>query len=133
MPDGWFKSTRSGGSDNCVEVQHQPDGSTAVRHSKNPGGVQLVFSSDRWTGLLETVAMTRFPADSGEWGVARPRDCASAQARQSLDGCVELTHASAGSHEMLTFTAGEWFAFAGGVRADEFAWRLPAIRASGSS
>jgi Domain of unknown function (DUF397) len=125
MSDGWFKSTRSGGSDNCVQVQHRPDGSTAVRHSKHPGGVQLVFGSGVWTGLLETVQMTRFPKDPGEWTVARPRGDASARARQSLDGAVDFTHIDAGPDEVLTFTAGEWFAFAEGVRAGEFAWRRP--------
>jgi Domain of unknown function (DUF397) len=128
--DGWFKSTRSGGSDNCLEVQHQPDGSTAVRHSKNSSGLQLQFSPDMWTGLLETVQMTRFPADSGEWSLARPHHGACAQARHAFDGSVKFTHTAADPHEVLTFTAEEWFAFTEGVRAGELAWRPQTVQAS---
>lgn len=130
MPDRWFKSTYSGGSDGCVEVEHQPDGGTAVRHSKQPDGMRLLFSSQMWTGLLETVEMTRFPADTGEWNQARPADGVRAQARRCLDGSVEFTHTGAQTSEVLAFTAEEWSAFVEGAHAGEFAWRPPAIRAS---
>lgn len=126
MSNGWFTSTFSGGSDNCVEVQHQPDGGTSVRHSKNPDGVRLSFSSDMWTRLLEAVQTTRFPANPGEWSVARPHRGGTVRARQSFDGSVELTHAAANPDEVLAFTADEWSAFAEGARAGEFAWRPPA-------
>ncbi len=122
--DGWFKSSRSGGSDNCVQAKHLPDGSTVVRHSQQPGGVELVFSAARWRALLKTVQTTSLPTDSDGWSVARPHGNACARARHTADGAVQFTH-TATADEGLTFTAGEWSAFVEGVRAGEFAWRRP--------
>ncbi|ATL68361.1 DUF397 domain-containing protein [Nocardia terpenica] len=53
----WFKSTRSGGSQACVEVAFLDGGHTGVRDSKNPTGPALVFTSAEWdsfTNALQT-------------------------------------------------------------------------------
>ncbi|WP_330250492.1 DUF397 domain-containing protein [Nocardia sp. NBC_00565] len=44
----WFKSTRSSGSQDCVEVAHLDGGMVGVRDSKNPAGPALVFTSGEW-------------------------------------------------------------------------------------
>ena len=45
----WIKSSYSGGSGgNCVEVAILPDGSRAVRDSKNPDGPVLRLSNKQW-------------------------------------------------------------------------------------
>ncbi|KZM72530.1 DUF397 domain-containing protein [Nocardia terpenica] len=53
----WFKSSRSGGSQECVEVAFLGAGHVGVRDSKNPTGPALVFTSAEWdsfTNALET-------------------------------------------------------------------------------
>lgn len=44
----WFKSSRSSGGQECVEVAHLDQGFVGVRDSKNPGGPALVFSGGEW-------------------------------------------------------------------------------------
>lgn len=44
----WFKSSRSGGNGDCVEVAFVDGGRVAVRDSKNPTGPVLVFTSTEW-------------------------------------------------------------------------------------
>lgn len=44
----WYKSRRSGGGDNCVEVAFAADGHVGVRHSKQPEGQLLVFTPSEW-------------------------------------------------------------------------------------
>ncbi|WP_157121683.1 DUF397 domain-containing protein [Nocardia violaceofusca] len=44
----WFKSSWSGGSENCVEVAFLPSSAVAVRDSKEPAGPALVFDSAEW-------------------------------------------------------------------------------------
>ncbi|MEV6320779.1 DUF397 domain-containing protein [Nocardia sp. NPDC051787] len=53
----WFKSTRSGGDKNCVEVAFLANDLVGVRDSKNPSGPALVFTSAEWSAF--TVAATR--------------------------------------------------------------------------
>jgi hypothetical protein len=48
----WRKSTRSGSTNDCVEVAALPAGRRAVRDSKNPDGPALEFSSAAWASLL---------------------------------------------------------------------------------
>lgn len=49
----WRKSSRSGGSGQCVEVALVVELSTmAVRDSKNPNGPVLFFESDRFAAFL---------------------------------------------------------------------------------
>jgi uncharacterized protein DUF397 len=49
----WFKSTRSAGNGNCVEVAFLSGGSVAVRDSKDPAGAALVFTPAEWRAFLD--------------------------------------------------------------------------------
>ncbi|WP_084460744.1 DUF397 domain-containing protein [Nocardia kruczakiae] len=53
----WFKSSRSGGSKNCVEVAFLPDNAVGVRDSKDRTGPALVFAAAEWSAF--TAAVTR--------------------------------------------------------------------------
>ncbi|GGL47342.1 DUF397 domain-containing protein [Nocardia jinanensis] len=44
----WFKSRRSGGTKECVEVAFLGGGRVGVRDSKNPTGPALVFTAAEW-------------------------------------------------------------------------------------
>ncbi len=44
----WFKSSRSTGAKECVEVAFLGAGAVGVRDSKNPTGPALVFSPGEW-------------------------------------------------------------------------------------
>lgn len=44
----WFKSSRSTGGKECVEVAHLRSGLVGVRDSKNPSGPALVFGPGEW-------------------------------------------------------------------------------------
>ncbi|MGK8556578.1 DUF397 domain-containing protein [Nocardia gipuzkoensis] len=44
----WFKSSRSAGARECVEVAHLDGGIVGVRDSKNPTGPALVFTPGEW-------------------------------------------------------------------------------------
>ncbi|WP_432278202.1 DUF397 domain-containing protein [Nocardia carnea] len=52
----WFKSSHSGGGQDCVEVTFAEDGLVGVRDSKNPAGPALVFSSDEWSTFTARLA-----------------------------------------------------------------------------
>ncbi|AHH15861.1 hypothetical protein DUF 397 [Nocardia nova SH22a] len=54
----WFKSTHSGGSQDCVEVAFLTDGMVGVRDSKNPAGPALVFTPSEWDAFTSVVAET---------------------------------------------------------------------------
>jgi Domain of unknown function (DUF397) len=57
----WHKSTFSNGSGgNCVESARLPDGSRAVRHSKDPDGPSLIFSPSEWDAFLQGVRAGEF-------------------------------------------------------------------------
>ncbi len=45
---GWFKSSYSTQSGDCVEVAFQAAGMIALRDSKNPSGPALSFTSSEW-------------------------------------------------------------------------------------
>ncbi|WP_425300525.1 DUF397 domain-containing protein [Nocardia wallacei] len=47
----WFKSSRSGGAKNCVEVAFLPNGLVGVRDSKARSGPALVFSGAEWSAF----------------------------------------------------------------------------------
>ena len=48
----WFKSSRSNGQNNCVEVAFLDDGRVAVRDSKDHGdGPALVFTAGEWAAF----------------------------------------------------------------------------------
>ncbi|TLF79484.1 DUF397 domain-containing protein [Nocardia cyriacigeorgica] len=48
----WFKSRRSTGPNECVEVAHLDVGAVGVRDSKNPTGPALIFSPAEWDAFL---------------------------------------------------------------------------------
>ncbi|MEU7767726.1 DUF397 domain-containing protein [Nocardia sp. NPDC049190] len=48
----WFKSSRSAGAKDCVEVAHLDGGMVGVRDSKNPSGPALVFTPTEWDAFL---------------------------------------------------------------------------------
>ncbi len=48
----WRKSSRSGAQGNCVEAAKLPDGTVAVRDSKNPDGAVLTFTPAEWDAFI---------------------------------------------------------------------------------
>ncbi|WP_280247505.1 DUF397 domain-containing protein [Nocardia abscessus] len=56
----WFKSSHSGGGQECVEVAWLDGGMVGVRDSKNPTGPALVFSPSEWIGFTAGVAGGEF-------------------------------------------------------------------------
>ncbi|MFI5780494.1 DUF397 domain-containing protein [Nocardia sp. NPDC051570] len=51
----WFKSSRSSGGKECVEVAFLTDGHVGVRDSKNPTGPALLFTPDEWDAFTTSV------------------------------------------------------------------------------
>ncbi|MEU0499463.1 DUF397 domain-containing protein [Nocardia sp. NPDC005998] len=51
----WFKSSRSSGGKECVEVAHLSGGFVGVRDSKNPTGPALVFTPGEWDAFTAGV------------------------------------------------------------------------------
>lgn len=51
----WFKSSRSSGAKDCVEVAHLEGGMVGVRDSKNPTGPALVFTPGDWDAFTAGV------------------------------------------------------------------------------
>ncbi|MBF5000561.1 DUF397 domain-containing protein [Nocardia sp. BSTN01] len=56
----WFKSTRSTGGKECVEVAWLANGAVGLRDSKNPTGPALVFASHEWDAFNEGLKAGRF-------------------------------------------------------------------------
>ncbi|WP_040814866.1 DUF397 domain-containing protein [Nocardia concava] len=56
----WFKSSRSGASQDCVEIAHLDAGMVGVRDSKNPTGPALVFAPSEWDAFTTSVASGEF-------------------------------------------------------------------------
>lgn len=52
----WFKSSHSGGTNECVEVAHLDSGMVGVRDSKNPSGPALVFTPGQWDTFVARAA-----------------------------------------------------------------------------
>ncbi|MEV0360102.1 DUF397 domain-containing protein [Nocardia sp. NPDC050697] len=48
----WFKSSHSGGGNDCVEVAHLDGGLVGVRDSKNAAGPALIFTPGEWDAFL---------------------------------------------------------------------------------
>jgi hypothetical protein len=48
----WCKSSRSGGNGACVEVADLPE-AVAVRDSKDPEGLKLIFTRQAWAAFVE--------------------------------------------------------------------------------
>ncbi|MCK8676624.1 DUF397 domain-containing protein [Streptomyces lichenis] len=52
----WFKSSRSNGDRNCVEVAILDDGRVATRDSKERGqGAALVFATHQWQAFQDNL------------------------------------------------------------------------------
>ncbi|MGY1942280.1 DUF397 domain-containing protein [Nocardia asiatica] len=51
----WFKSTRSGGAKDCVEVAFLDRDMVGVRDSKNPSGPALIFAPGEWDAFAAGV------------------------------------------------------------------------------
>ncbi|WP_043731256.1 DUF397 domain-containing protein [Nocardia asiatica] len=51
----WFKSSRSSGSQECVEVAHLKVGMVGVRDSKDASGPALVFTPAAWDEFTAAV------------------------------------------------------------------------------
>ena len=48
----WRKSSRSGGSGQCVEVATNLDGVVAVRHSKRPDAEVILYTKAEWEAFI---------------------------------------------------------------------------------
>ncbi|MEV5411150.1 DUF397 domain-containing protein [Thermopolyspora sp. NPDC052614] len=51
----WRKSSYSGDTGNCVEVSSDHRKRVAVRDSKNPSGVVLIFDRTEWARFLTDI------------------------------------------------------------------------------
>ncbi|MEU0540314.1 DUF397 domain-containing protein [Nocardia sp. NPDC005978] len=49
----WYRSSRSEGANQCVEVCHEA-GRTGVRDSKHAGGPELWFTGEQWDRFLHS-------------------------------------------------------------------------------
>jgi hypothetical protein len=56
----WFKSSRSGGGNECVEVAWLDARHVGVRDSKNPDGPALVFGPDEWSAFTTGIDADTF-------------------------------------------------------------------------
>ncbi|NNH72324.1 DUF397 domain-containing protein [Nocardia uniformis] len=56
----WFKSSRSGGGEACVEAAHLTGGMIGVRDSKDPSGPALVFGPAEWDHFVAVLQSGEF-------------------------------------------------------------------------
>lgn len=56
----WFKSSRSSGGQDCVEVAFLEAGHVGVRDSKDPTGPALVFTPSEWDAFTAGMADGEF-------------------------------------------------------------------------
>ncbi|MFI7701740.1 DUF397 domain-containing protein [Nonomuraea sp. NPDC049480] len=59
-PDGWRKSSLSGGVGECVEFATSTNGEVLVRDSKNPTGPVLTFTKSEWRAFIGGVRNAEF-------------------------------------------------------------------------
>jgi Domain of unknown function (DUF397) len=103
---GWRTSSYSSNGTDCVEVAPLETGAR-IRHSKDPAGPVITFTSDQWRRWLDELI-------SGEAGTANGAVFVTAL----LDGCWQVDAVALEAN--LHFTASEVTAFVRGVRAGEF-------------
>lgn len=48
----WTKSSHSNATGNCVELARLPDGSVAIRNSRDPQGPALIYTRDEVVAFL---------------------------------------------------------------------------------
>ncbi|RDI66994.1 DUF397 domain-containing protein [Nocardia pseudobrasiliensis] len=56
----WFKSSRSAGGKDCVEVAFLATDMVGIRDSKNPTGPALIFSPVAWDAFTSSVIADEF-------------------------------------------------------------------------
>ncbi|WP_330179966.1 DUF397 domain-containing protein [Nocardia sp. NBC_01503] len=56
----WFKSSHSGGNNECVEIAWLAGGHVGVRDSKNPDGPALVFAPGEWDAFAAGIEDDEF-------------------------------------------------------------------------
>lgn len=56
----WFKSSHSGGGNDCVEIAHLDGGGVGVRDSKDPAGPSLIFTASEWDAFVGGVKEGEF-------------------------------------------------------------------------
>jgi hypothetical protein len=56
----WQKSSRSASQGNCVEIAANLPGVIAVRDSKDPDGLQLIFTPAQWDAFIAAVRSGEF-------------------------------------------------------------------------
>ncbi|MFF0500752.1 DUF397 domain-containing protein [Nocardia aobensis] len=56
----WFKSTYSGGGQDCIEVAFLAEGPVGVRDSKDRTGPALIFTPTEWDAFTSTVKANGF-------------------------------------------------------------------------
>ncbi|NEW40817.1 DUF397 domain-containing protein [Nocardia cyriacigeorgica] len=56
----WFKSSRSSGGKECVEVAHLNHHHNGVRDSKNPTGPALIFTPTAWDNFTTAMRHGKF-------------------------------------------------------------------------
>ncbi|GAB2757321.1 hypothetical protein GCM10027174_36760 [Salinifilum aidingensis] len=104
---GWFKSTFSNPSQDCVEVLFDTE-HVHVRDSKDQGtGLVLTLDARHWPDFLAE-ALGTVETGSNRALRIRPTDDGGARLRTPDGGTA------------LTFTPAEWDAFTAGARTGEF-------------
>ncbi|MFI6284707.1 DUF397 domain-containing protein [Streptomyces sp. NPDC051018] len=48
----WIKSSHSNATGNCVEMAGLPDGSVAIRNSRDPHGPALIYTRDEMAAFV---------------------------------------------------------------------------------